>query len=502
MAGSPENPTRISDTLRARSLKGVLWTSFEGISVAALSLGGFAVMAHILQARDFGVIALAGVFVYSFNLIVGSSFSDALVQRAELNPQHTNAAFWSTLVMALVLTNLCSAGASTAAQLLHEPRLADVLPWLAWIMPLGAISAVQTALFRRELRFRVVAIWSTAGRVTGAVVGIGMAVAGFGVWSLVGQQIAGVLVTSVGIASVSAWRPRFQFSFRCFHELWKFGFHVSASHTVNGMSEQAVNLLVGSMFGSVVLGYFSIAWRMMQLVCSLTGNAVYHVGFSAFSRLKEDRAATARAIMQATRLSCLFGFPVGAGIALLAAPIIALLFGHKWENSAPLLALLAIEIIPTFYAMFFSACFRAMGHPGWALGLALLYAMSGIAAILLLAPLGIWAVAGAWIVRSFILMPVPISLLQRVLSLSMVDVLAPAVMPAIATAVMSAVVGGFVWMVGDGIGSASLLLTAVPIGIGSYVAAIAMLSPDLLQTAIRTIKIMGAPSRIADGGAL
>lgn len=493
---------RTSENLRTRSLKGVLWTSCESFGVAALSLGVFALMAHVLKAADFGVVALAGVFVYSFSLIIGSSFSDALVQRADLDPEHTDAAFWSTLLTALILTGLSHAGAGTAARLLHEPRLADVLPWLSLVMPLSAIGAVPTALFRRALRFRTVAIWSIAGRVAGAIVGVGMALSGFGVWSLVGQQITGVLVAGLGTAAASPWRPRFRFSFGRFRELWKFGFHVSASHTVNGMSEQAVNLLVGSLFGAGVLGYFSVAWRMMQLVCSLTGSAVYHVGFSAFSRLQEDRAAAARAMLQATRLSCLFGFPVAAAIALLAGPIIVLLFGHKWDESVPLLSILGIEIMPSFYAMFFAASYRAMGHPGWVLGLAVLYGGSGVAAILLLAPLGVWAVAAAWVGRSFLLLPVPMLLLRRILGVSMADVLAPAVMPAFATAAMSAALAGLIWSVGDSIGHVELLLAGIATGVATYVVAIGLLSPELLRTAASTVKVMVAPSRAPEGEAV
>lgn len=491
-----ESSPRTSESLKSRSLKGLLWTSCESFGVAALSLAVFAVMAHILRPADFGVFALAGVFIFSFNLIAGSSFSDALVQRKDLMPDHADVAFWSTLGMALAFTGLCYAGAAPAARLFNEPRLANLLPWLAWIMPLSAIGSVQTALFRRSLRFRTVAAGSAAGRAIGAAIGVCMALSGFGVWSLVGQQIAGAATTGIAMAVASAWRPHFRFSFARFRELWGFGFHVSASHTINGLSEQSVKLLVGSLFGAAVLGYFSIAWRMIQLVSSLTGNAVYHVAFAAFSRLQENRAATAQATLQATRLSCLFGFPVGAGIALLSGPIIFLLFGHNWDKCVPLLTLLAIGIIPSFYAMFFSACYRAMGRPGWALALSLLYAVSGIAAILLLAPLGISMVAVAWVGRSFLLLPVPLLLLRRILGIPMTSLLAPILPPAAATTIMTAAVGALVWSIGNSIGNAEIVLAAALVGALTYVAAIALLSPDLARVATRTVTIMVAPSRI------
>jgi PST family polysaccharide transporter len=483
--------------LRARSLKGVLWTSFESFGIAALSLGVFAVMAHVLEPHDFGVVALAGVFTFSFNLIVGSSFSDALVQRTELVPEHLDVAFWSTLAMALALTGLCYAGADLAARWLHEPALAHVLPWLSWIMPIGAIGAVQMAMFRRGLRFGMIAIRSAAGRTVGAIVGVVMALTGFGVWSLIGQQIAGVLTTSIAMAIASEWRPHFRFSFDRFRELWKFGIHVSASHTVNGMSQQAVNLLIGSLFGTGALGYFNVAWRMVQLLCSLTSSAVYHVGFSAFSRLQEDRAAVTRAMLQATRLSCLVGFPLAAGMALLAGPIITVMFGHKWSASVPLLIILALDLIHAFYAMFYSACYRAMGRPEWVFGLGLLGAVTGLAAVVLLAPAGIMVVAIGWVGQSFLLMPLEIMLLKRILRVRLSEILAPALVPAVATVIMSAAVAVLLWGVGDSISNLDRLLAGVPVGVVTYVLAIALLSPNLMRVATSTVKIMVTPSHAA-----
>src|SRR5690606_39071871 len=119
-----------------------------------------------------------------------------------------------------------------------------------------------------------------------------------------------------------------------------FGFFVSAGQVVGGLGEQAVNLLVGGMLGSTVLGYFTIAWRMAQLLRTLVGSAVYHVGLSAFARLQEDRELVARAMLKATSLGCLFGFPIAAGMAVLADPLVTATFGPAWQASVPLLAIL------------------------------------------------------------------------------------------------------------------------------------------------------------------
>jgi PST family polysaccharide transporter len=366
--------------------------------------------------------------------------------------------------MAVALAGLCWAIAEPMARWFVEPRLAEVLPARALVLPLNAIGSVQTAMFRRTLRFRSVALRSVAGRVVGALVGVGMAFGGFGVWSLVGQQLAGVATTAVALAVASPWRPRFRFSLPHLGDLWRFGFYVSASQLVSGLGEQAVNLLVGALFGSTVLGFFTIAWRMAQLIRTLIASAVYHVGLSAFARLQEDRAAVGQALIKATRLSCLFGFPIGIGMAILAEPLVTVTFGNRWLASIPLLAVLAIDMIPAFYGIFFSACYRAMGRADWVLGLSMLYVGVGVLAIRVLMSYGIEVVAIAWVAKSILLLPLQLVLLSRLLKVPLRRLAGPPAAPLAACAVMGLVVGALQWGVGTTLGAVGLLAVAAPAG--------------------------------------
>ena len=480
--------------LKILALKGTVWALGESVGVALLSFGVFAVLARLLAPEDFGVVALAGVFVMSFNLLVGHSFADCLIQRAEVDRIHLDTVFWTTMAMSLGLAALCWAGAAPIARWLREPGLVEVLPALALTLPLNAIGSVQMAMFRRELRFRAVAVRSLAGRSVGAAVGLAMAFGGFGVWSLVGQQLAGVATTAAGLALASAWRPRLHFSLRHLRDLWSFGFYVSTSQVVSGLGEQAINLLVGALFGSTVLGYFTIAWRMAQLIRTLVGSAVYHVGLSAFARLQEDRALVAQALLKATRLSCLFGFPIGIGMAVLAGPLVTVLFGAKWQASVPLLAILALDMIPAFYGIFFSACYRAMGRPGWVLALSLVYVGTGVAAIYLLLPLGIEVVAVAWVAKSILLVPVQIVSLRRLLHSSAGALMAPPLAPLAASTVMALVVLALRWGLESAVGAPTLLAIAIAAGALVYLAVIALIAPDLIRSTASAVRLSAAPS--------
>jgi PST family polysaccharide transporter len=483
--------------LKVLTVKGTLWALSESFGVAGLSFIVFVVLARLLTPQDFGIVALAGVFIFSFNLLLGHSFADALVQRARLEPEHLDTVFWTTLGLALTLTAICWAAAAPMARWFGEPRLAEVLPALSLILPLNAIGAVQTSLFRRELRFRTVATRSVTGRLVGAAAGIGMAAGGLGVWSLVGQQLAAVATVGLAMAAASPWRPRWRFSLPHLRDLWRFGFFVSAGQVVGGLGEQAVNLLVGGMLGSTVLGYFTIAWRMAQLLRTLVGSAVYHVGLSAFARLQEDRELVARAMLKATSLGCLFGFPIAAAMAVLASPLVTATFGVAWQASVPLLAILAIDMFTAFYGLFFTACYRALGRAGWAFGLAAAYVAVGIAAIYLAMPLGIEAVAAAWVVKSMVLLPVQVLLLARLLEVRVRVLAAPPLAPLAASAAMALVLAAIRWTLGDGAADWTVLLVGLPVGAVTYVAVIALIAPELIRTTAGAVRLSVAPTSAA-----
>lgn len=483
--------------LKARSIKGFAWSAGESFGVAVVSFASFTVMARTLEPRDFGVVALAGVFIYFFNLVAGHSFSDAVVQRRHLASDHLDTAFWSTLGIAVLLTASCQIGANAAAVALGEPALADVLRWLSLVLPLAALGSIQLALFRREMRFDAVAVRTLAGRSVGATVGISMALGGFGLWSLVGQQIVGTLVTAVAVASAASWRPRLRFSVARLREMWAFGFNVSANQVVTGAGEQAVNLVIGALFGSTALGFFNVAWRMAQIVRSVISSAVYHVGLSAFAKLQEDRAAVAQAFLQSTRISCLAGFPIGVGMALTAGPLTVVLFGDKWSASVSLLVILALEMVPAFYGMFLSALYRAMDKPAWGLGMAILYFAVGLGGVLALAPLGVTAIVIFWVARAVLLMPVHMLLVRRLLVAPMGLIAQPILVPLMGAAAMAAGILAlrFFVVADESFGPLAELAISVPIGALLYGAVVWMLSPRLVATAVRTARFMAAPLR-------
>ncbi len=472
-------------TLAARSLKGALWSVLEGVGVTALSFASFFVMARVLDAQDFGLVALAGVFVFFCNLVAGHCFADAIVQRRELDAAAKDTAFWGTIAVALILSVSLILGAELLADLFREPAMKRVLEVLALSIPLGAVGNISAALYRRDLRFRELALLSVCGRAMGALVGIGMAFTGMGLWSLVGQQVSGVAVTSVGVVIVRGWRPGFNLSKSRLWELGRFGSTVSAGQIVTGASEQLLNLATGALFGTTVLGYVNIAWRMVQLVRGLISGAMYHVGFSAFSRLQDKPEDQRRGFIRATEFSCLAGFLVAGTLVAVGDPLVVMFFGENWAPSILLLQILALELFTSFFAMFFSASYRALGRPEFVLWMSLAYLSTGLFGVLAFAWAGITVVVVAWAVRSYLLMPLHLRCLRAAMGISGSALLHPILPLGLSAAAMIVACRLSFYLFSGMWPTAPALIAAISIGAAVYFLTVAIMRGDLLSAGLR-----------------
>ena len=167
--------------------------------------------------------ALAGIYLTFCTFIIDQGFGTALVQRTDLEHEHLDAAFWVQLAIGVAIAGITVGAAGWIATFFAEPRLTEVLQVLALFPAITAFTLVQQAQLKRQFEFRALAIRHIISAVAGAIIGIALAVLGYGVWSLVAQMLGGAVVGLVVLWRASSWRPRFAFSMRHFRDLVGFG---------------------------------------------------------------------------------------------------------------------------------------------------------------------------------------------------------------------------------------------------------------------------------------
>ena len=473
-----------SDTgrLQKRVARGLTWTLIDTWGSQLLALVIFVVLARLLSAADFGLVALAAVFIFFAQLIVDQGLGDALIQRRSLTRSHIDTAFWASMAMGGLLTIVGLLLAAPIAALLDEPRLAPILQVLSLTFVLAALNSIQLALLRREMAFRSLAVRRLVAVTGGGAVGISFALAGYGVWALVAQQLANAALSVLMLWRVSPWRPSRHVSRSDFRDLFSFGINVVAGDILHYFSRNMDNLLIGIFLGTVPLGFYAVAYRILDTSQALLVNAARKLAFPVFSRLQNNPDRIRRAYLRAARgLSVVF-LPGYIGLALVAQEAIVVIFGERWLPSAPVATMLFL-IGPVLTVQLFSgAVLNAVGRPEVTFRIRLITSIVNVTGFFIAVTVfrDIVAVAAAFVVRGYLVMPLVVYWLWRYVGIPISAHVRQLFAPAFATAVMAlAVIGVKITLLGN-VHSAVLLATEIGVGVVVFVAAMAIFDRRLL----------------------
>ena len=403
--------------LRQRAAKGVVWSVIQKWGRAAVSIVTFVILSRLLAPEAFGLVALASAFTVFIELFLDQGFGAAIVQRVELEPEHLDTAFWINILTGILLTVGLIAVSGFVAAIFEEPRLAAVLRWLSISFVLSALSSTQISILQRKLAFKNLAARSLVATVVGGTVGIGMAFAGFGVWSLVGQALVTNLAGAIVLWRASDWRPGFNVSMKHYKELFNFGVSIVGNHALTVMIRRSDDLLIGYFLGPTMLGFYTIGYHLLVVIIRLVTEVTNSVAFPTFSRIQHQPERLQRAFYKVTRYTSLFAFPVFIGLATLAPELVPAIFGEKWAPSIPVMQVLSMIGILQSVLFFNGSVIKASGKPSWQLGIMLLNAIFSVIGFLVAVRWGIVAVAASFVIVGYLLAPVSYIAVRRLIQI-------------------------------------------------------------------------------------
>ena len=403
--------------LRQKAVKGVFWSFVQKWGRAGVTTITFVILSRLLAPEAFGLVALATAFTVFIELFLDQGFGSAIVQREELDREHLDTAFWLNILTSIILTGGLIALSGLLAVVFDEPRLGSVLRWLSITLILSGLSGTQISILQRNLAFKDLAIRSTVSNMVGGVVGIGMAFAGYGVWSLVGQDVATSLVRAIILWRASDWRPGFRVSKRHYKELVSFGIPVVGNHALTVLMRRSDDLLIGYFLGPTLLGFYTIGYQLLLIIIRLVTEVTNSVAFPAFSRIQAQPERLRQAFYKVTQYTSVLSFPVFSGLAILAPELVPAVFGEKWAPSIPVMQVLALIGILQSVLFFNGSVIKAAGKPSWQLGIMVLNAVCSIVGFLLAVRWGIVAVAAAFVIVGYLLAPISYIAVRRLIQL-------------------------------------------------------------------------------------
>ena len=455
-----------------RTAQSLAWSAAESGSLAVISFGSLVVYSRLLTQGEFGLFSVVLAITDLLGILVTMLFHDALVQRLHVTDRHFDTAFTVTVGVSLALMAGCWGAAPLFQHIVGQPDAAGVLAAMGLMFPALALSATVVAQQRREFAFRSLAVRSLLGRVLGGVVGVGAAVAGAGVWSLVLQQVVSALVGSLVLWFSGAPTPRFRFGLVEFRQLIGFGAFSAGALFMSFSVKRLFTIFAGIGLGVATAGVLNLAFRVVDVLWAVAATAVSQVALPMLAGLQADPARMDRAYRGAVEFACLVLYPCFVGIALTAPEIVDTVFGHRWAPAAGPVVALSCLVLAQAPRLFVTPVLTALGRPrdvlaGVGAELAL---MLGFLLAVRLPGLG-WAVA-LWVGCECAPIPVTAWMLRRATGTGVRKQFAGARTPLLAVLVMALGVASLRLALPPDLQAPVRLLAMVAVAAPLYVAAV------------------------------
>lgn len=417
------------------------WSALDFWAQQATALVVFVVVGNMVGPAAVGVVTVAQLAVTLMMTLLLDGFSDALVQRRDLDPEHFDTAFWLLAGLGAAAGLLLWASAPLVAALFGEPELRSMLPVFALGLPCVGVSAVYQSLLQRDLRFPALALRSVLSQFAGFAAAILMARAGQGAWALVGYFLCVRAVDALALAVVSRRLPGRRWSRAALADIVRFGRHRVGNQLVGFAVMQVDRFSTGLFLGAAVVGLFSTAERIAMALTGGLSGVLGRVAFPVLSARQADSALFREGLRDVLLLGNALAFPAFAGLALVSGDLVGLLFSQDWAGAAAPLALLALAGIPHASNYILTAGVNARGRPDVAVRYSLFIMATRLASSLAAAPQGMMAVAAANLVATAGSTGVVLALTRRHLPGAAGLVARSLWAPALATAAMAGGVG-------------------------------------------------------------
>lgn len=341
------------------------WT-FLGRGVSfVVTLGTSIVLARLLDPADYGVFGIAMIFTALTSRFTNFGFGMALIQRKEVSKDHVSTLFVVNLLLFSAATGLLLSTSSAIGRFFANPLVGDVLAVLSFRFLIYPFSTTATAVLKRRMAFRAIAIAGMLSLVVSSTVSIVMALNGYSVWSLVWGNMAGMAVDTVSYVLIARWVPVPRFRWSAFRDLSGFGVRFFAKGLLTYMSEKIVFFIVGKRLGSTPLGIFEKAFDTVELFVKEFGRRFFSILFSAFSKIQDDRDRMRHAFLKLVVANALLLTPLFAGLWMVAPHLLRLLYGEKWVACVPIVRVLCAAGLARSYLLLADSLLNGVGDIGY-----------------------------------------------------------------------------------------------------------------------------------------
>ncbi len=480
------------NNLRERTVKGIWWVTVAQLLRLFLTFVVTAILARLLEPDDFGLVAMVVVFTNFAAILNDIGLPAALVQKKEITEEQKSSSFWFNLLEGLLITLILIAFSPLIARFYSKSQLMPIVMVLSSTFFISSFGMIQAGLLAKDMDFKKIALIETSSAFVAGAAAVAMAFTGFGVWSLVSQQVITSLVMAVMLFSLCEWKPKPVCRWRPISKLFRFGINLTGFNVINYFSRNLDNLLVGKFLGSISLGFYSLAYRVFLLPLQTISGVVGRVMFPALSTVQGEKARVREVYIRATRLIALVTFPMAVGLLVVAPQFIRIFFGDKWSRTILLIQILALVGLIQSIGTTVGWIYQSQGRTDVMFRWGMFATSLTIAAFFIGLRWDVEGVAIAYAVVSFLLAYPAFYIAFRLIDLNVLGYFRR-----LGTIVISAAIMGIAaYMLriflerSLGLGDIVVFVLTVVMGIMVYMAAILLIDRSLLLDALEALKAL------------
>lgn len=418
-------PPPSSEALGQATRRGLLWAVLQSWGNKVFTLLLTIVLARILAPEEFGIAAAALLALMLVPLIAELGFGDSILQRREMGPHDLNLPFLlasgvAALMVATVilLREPIAAWAGLGGQTIYLMAIAGTIL-------ISVPTAFQEAMYKRQMRFRDLALRAFAANICGGVAALAAALAGAGVWSFVVQAWVTLVINVVWIWSRPAWLPGLQAEPRALGQMLRIGLPVVAQRLVDFVGTRALDIVIISQIGAVGYGFYILGARLHQTLMQMLQSVFNDVSLTVLSTIADDRARISVVYLRTITLSARLMSPVFVLLAALAPEVCAILFGVGWTGvdavAQPLLLLGAVQCVQYMNGPFLTA----RGRPELILVTGVTKSLLQILAVLAIGGPDVAGLTWVYVGAALVATPLSFVMVGHELGLGAVDILSP-----------------------------------------------------------------------------
>ena len=333
----------MSESLKNRAVHGAKWSFIDNISNSGVTFLVGLILARLLTPAEYGIMAMIAIFIAVSNTIVDSGFSNALIRKVRIDRVDYNTVFVFNLIVSIVLYILLYTSAPAISLFFKESVLTNVLRVIGLILIVNALGIIPRTILVRGIDFKTQPKVYIISSVSSGLVGVGMAIMGFGVWSLVWQQLSRQILNSLFLWIFCKWIPQWEFSIKSFKEMFGFGYKLLLSGLLDTLYKNIYYVIIGRCYSPAQLGQYSRAEQFNMIFSSNLTSIVQRVSYPVLSSIQEEPERLREAYRQIIKTTMLVTFACMLGLAAVAKPLIIILIGEKWLPAVSFLQIICFS---------------------------------------------------------------------------------------------------------------------------------------------------------------